>query len=70
MIELGATHVYTSRDTTSCEGNDLKGSEIWFSEDIDFVIGAPWEILDQLWGIVYQLLILGAHILVNNGDET
>jgi len=69
MIEPGVTHVDTGRDTTSREGNDLKGGEIWFSEDIDFVIGAPWEILDQLWGIVYQLLVLGAHLLVNNGNE-
>jgi len=70
MIEPRATHIDTGRDTASRKGNDLKGGEIWFSEEIDFVIGAPREILDQLWGIVYQLLVLGAHLLVNNGNET
>jgi len=70
MIEPGATHVDTGRDTASREGNDLKGGKVWFSEDVDFVFGAPWEIFDQLWGIVYQLFVLGAHLLVNNGNET
>ena len=70
MIKPRVTHVDTCRDTTSREGNDLKGGEIRFSEDIDFVIGAPWKILDQLRGVVYQLLVFGAHLLVNNGNET
>ena len=69
-IEPGGTHIDTGRYTPSRKGNDLKGGEIRFSEDIDLEIGTPWEILDQLWGFVYQLLVLGAHIFVNNGNET
>ena len=70
MTELRVTHVDTSRDTPSREGNDLKGGKIRLSEDIDFEIGTPWQILDQLWGIINQFLVFGAHLLVNNGDET
>lgn len=38
---LRVTYVDTSRNAPSCEGDYLKGGEIWFSEDIDLVIGAP-----------------------------
>jgi len=38
---LRVTHVDTSRDAPSCEGNYLKGGEIRLSEDIDLEIGTP-----------------------------
>ena len=67
---MGVTHVDTSGDTPSREGNDLKGGEIWLSEGLDLKVGPPWKILDQLRGVVDQLLVLRAHLLVNNGNET
>ena len=70
MTELRVTHVDTSRDTPSREGNDLKGGKIRLSEDIDFEIGTPRQILDQLRGIINQFFVFGAHLLVNNSDET
>jgi len=38
---LRVTHVDTSRNAPSCEGNYLKSGEIWLSEDIDLETGTP-----------------------------
>jgi len=67
---LEVTHVDTSWNAPSCEGNYLEGGEIRLSEDIDLEIGTPWQNLNQLWGIIDQLLVFEAHLLINNGNET
>lgn len=70
MSELEVTHIYPSRDTPSCEGDYLKGGKIRLFKDIDLEIGTPRQILDQPRGVIDQLLVFGAHLLVNNGNET
>jgi hypothetical protein len=70
MTKVGFTHVDTSRDTPGREGNYLKGCKIRLSENVNLKIWTPRKVFDQMWGIVNQLLILGAHISVNDCDET
>ena len=70
MSGLTVTHVNTSRDAPIREGNYLKCSEIRLPEGIDLEIRAPWQILNQVWSIIDQPLVFGAHLLVNDGNET
>ena len=70
MTEVGFTHVDPSRDTSSREGDYLECGKVWLSENINLKIWTPRKVLDQVRGIVDQLLILGAHLLVDDRDET
>ena len=70
MTKVGVTHVDTSRDTPGGEGNYLKGCKIRLSENVDLKIWTPRKVFDQLWGTIHQLLIFGAHLLVDDRHET
>lgn len=70
MTKVGVTYVDTSGDTAGREGDYLKGGKIRLSENVDFKFWTPRKVFDQLWGTVNQLLILGAHLLVDDRDET
>ena len=64
------THVDTSRDASRSERQHLKRGKVGLAEDVDFEVLAPWQDLDQLWGILHELLVLGAECLVDDRRET
>lgn len=55
--------------TSSAERNNLQGREVRFSEDVNFIIFAPREFFDQLWGVVDKSFVFGTKLLVDDSDE-